>query len=78
MPAGDDSGVGYEWQGKFKWHQDARKYGTPTIWFLSPGGRVLTTPLFGNDYNSEPPQIHYGYRELQGILESLLEETTPP
>ncbi len=63
----------YDWQGKLKWRQDGRKYGTPTIWLLGKDGRVLTEPLFGNDYDSDPPEIHYEFNEAKEMIEGLLD-----
>lgn len=70
---GEGFGEIYPWQGQFKWHGDPRRYGTPTIWFLGPDGKVLHSPLVGNDYDAESPEINYGYRELKQIIEQLLE-----
>jgi hypothetical protein len=69
---GPEFGIVHDWQGKLKWHLDGRKYGTPTLWFLDRRGTVLTEPLFGNDYDSEPPNITYGYREAKELLDELL------
>ncbi len=72
-----DSGYGtvYEWQGKLRWGTDARRYGTPVFWFLNSSGRVLTEPLLGNNYDADPPEINYGFREVSDLLEELLGET---
>jgi hypothetical protein len=59
-----------------KWPQDARIYGAPAIWFLGRDGTVLTEPFFGNDYDSEPPQINYGFSELTAEIERLLQEAS--
>jgi len=71
---GPEYGTVYDWQGKLKWHQDARRYGAPTIWFLSSDGTVLAEPFFGNDYDSDPPEIYYGFAEGRDLIERLLEE----
>ncbi len=68
-----DFGRIYPWQGKLKWHQDGRKYGTPTLWFISGEGEVLAAPLFGNDYDGDPPEINYGYHDARKLIEGLLE-----
>ena len=69
--------VGYgeihDWQGKFKWHLDPRTYGLPTIWILDGAGAVSGEPFWGNDYDSVPPQINYGFEELKAAVEKLLE-----
>lgn len=62
----------YEWQGKLKWYLDPRTYGAPTIWILDGEGRVLQEPFWGNDYDSEPPQINYGFAELKGAVNDAL------
>lgn len=62
----------FEWQGGFKWHLDARTYGLPTIWILTGEGEVACPPFWGNDYDSFPPQINYGFRELREVLEEIL------
>ncbi len=68
-------GTVYAWQGKFKWHKDTQRYGTPCIWFLDPHGKVLREPLYGNNYASEPPRILYTYWELEGAIQ---ESLAPP
>ena len=60
------------WEGKLKWQKDSRKYGTPTLWLLSAEGRIVREPFFGNDYDAEPPNISYGFRELKEAIEELL------
>lgn len=71
-PAKPAYGTVYTWQGKFKWHKDAQRYGTPCIWFLDPGGKVLREPLYGNNYASEPPKILYTYWELESAIQESL------
>lgn len=71
---GPEYGPVHAWQGKFKWHLDPRKYGAPTLWFLSSRGVVMAAPLFGNEYDGDPPQIAYGFREARELIESLLEQ----
>ena len=63
----------YDWQGKFKWHLDPRTYGLPAIWVLTGDGTVACEPFWGNDYDSSPPQINYGFEELRDAVERLLE-----
>lgn len=63
----------HDWQGKFKWHLDPRTYGLPTIWVLTGDGKVACEPFWGNDYDSSPPQVNYGFRELKEAVENLLE-----
>lgn len=61
-------GTVFDWQGKFKWKKDEQRYGTPCIWFLGPGGRVLREPLYGNNYGAVPPKIMFTYWELEAAL----------
>ena len=58
----------YSWQGKFKWHKDEQRYGTPCIWFLDEKGKVLREPLYGNNYSAVPPKILFTYWELDGAI----------
>lgn len=62
-----------DWQGKFKWHIDPRTYGLPTIWLLNGDGTIAGEPFWGNDYDSHPPRISYGFRELKDAVEALLD-----
>jgi len=62
----------FDWQGKFKWHLDSRTYGLPTIWVLGSDGTVACEPFWGNDYESSPPQIYYGFEELKAAVDRLL------
>ena len=71
-PFNEAYGKVHPWQGRLKWHQDNQRYGTPTIWFLSSTGRVLRSPLYGNNYSTVPPKIRFTFWELEGaILEEL-------
>ena len=70
---GPEFGKRYLWQGKLKWHLDARKYGTPTIWILDGQGKVLREPFIGNEYDSEPPHVSYGFHDLKREIARLLE-----
>jgi len=70
---GPDYGEIYPWQGKLKWYLDPRKYGAPTIWLLSSAGEVLSEPFWGNDYDSDPPEINYGFHELREAVAAALE-----
>lgn len=58
----------HPWQGRFKWHKDEQRYGTPCIWFLDPKGKVLREPLYGNNYSASPPRILFTYWEIEGAL----------
>jgi len=58
----------YPWQGKFKWHRDGQRYGEPALWFLSPEGKVLREPLYGNSYAAVPPKIAYTYWEIEAAI----------
>lgn len=66
------SGEAPPWQGLFKWREDSRKYGAPTIWLLGRDGQILAEPFWGNDYNSSPPQVQYGFRDLEQAVSSAL------
>jgi hypothetical protein len=70
---GTGYGEVYPWQGKLKWHLDPRKYGAPTIWLLNSAGEVLGEPFWGNDYDSDPPEINYGFMELKEAVTAALE-----
>ncbi len=59
----------YPWQGKFKWHNDVQRYGTPCLWFLDQRGKVLREPLYGNNYTSVPPKILYTFWELESAIQ---------
>ncbi len=72
-PFGPEVDVKYSWQGKFRWPQDLRQYGTPTIWFLDGLGRVLMSPLLGNDYDGVPPEINYGFYTVKKLIEDILQ-----
>jgi hypothetical protein len=61
------------WQGKLKWHLDLRSYGLPALWLLGPGGTVLREPFFANDYDSDPPQLLYEFKDLKAAVEELLD-----
>jgi hypothetical protein len=58
----------HPWQGRFRWHKDEQRYGTPCIWFLDRAGKVLREPLYGNNYSSAPPHIAYTYWELEAAI----------
>ncbi len=62
----------HAWEGRFKACSDTRRYGVPTIWLLAPDGTVLVEPFRGNDYGSVPPEIHYGFRDLEEAIRRLL------
>jgi len=34
---------------------------------------VACEPYWGNDYDSDPPQVNYGFRELESAVEKLLD-----
>ena len=61
-------GKGESWHGRWKWHLDPRKYGTPTIWLISREGKILREPFLGNDYDAEPPEINYGFHEVREAI----------
>jgi hypothetical protein len=74
----DDGSVARVGQGRWKWHLDPRKYGTPTIWIISNEGEILREPFLGNDYDSEPPEINYGFNELREAIEDALQSVQSP
>jgi hypothetical protein len=63
----------FPWEGKFKWHRDLRTYGVPTLWLLDGEGVVLHEPFFGNDYDSTPPNVNYGYKDLRQAIQQFLD-----
>jgi hypothetical protein len=63
----------FSWEGRFKWHRDLRTYGLPTLWLLDSSGEVIREPFFGNDYDSEPPNIRYGFQELRQAVQEQLD-----
>jgi len=67
-------GPAFAWQGKLKWHLDLRKYGLPSIWVVRPGGSIVREPFFANDYDSDPPQLPYEFKDLKDAIEELLAE----
>ena len=69
---GKDYGPIFDWQGKFRWHNDPRKYTTPSIWLLDGDLKLLREPFVGNNYNDDPPQILYGFRDVMESIEALL------
>ena len=60
------------WRGRLRWPLDRRQYGTPILWLLGPQGKILQEPFFGNDYDSNPPRISYGYHEVKEAIEKQL------
>jgi hypothetical protein len=66
--AGTGYGEVYDWQGRFKWEGDPRRYGVPTIWLLRPDGEVLREPFWGNEYGGDPPKVEYGFAELRSAV----------
>lgn len=60
-----------EWHGRLRADGETQRYGTPTLWLLSPQGEVLAPPFFGN--NAEKPvPLRYTARELdEAIAEAL-------
>lgn len=71
-PGTEAYGKIFPWQGRLKWHKDDQRYGTPCIWFLDAGGKVLREPLYGNNYSAVPPKILYTYWELEGAIAEAL------
>lgn len=70
---GPEFGKIFEWQGKLRWSEDPRTYGTPIIWLVGPEGKILRVPFFGNDYDSAPPEINYDYHTVKEAVERWLE-----
>ena len=68
-----DVGVVFPWQGKLRWYRDTRKYGTPTLWILDRELTVLREPFVENNYNFDPPQIEYDFRDVRDAIAALLE-----
>ena len=62
----------YPWQGKFKWHEDHQRYGTPVTWLLSRDLKVLGKPFYGNVYEETPLHINYTVRDVAKALDEAL------
>lgn len=75
-PKDGSYGKVYNWQGKFRWHQDPRKYGTPSIWILSGDLKVLREPFVGNNYNDDPPRLNYDFMAVRDAIEGFLNGET--
>lgn len=71
---GENYGPIFDWQGKFRWDRDPRKYTTPSVWLLDSHLRLLREPFFGNDYNDDPPQVLYGFSDLKESIEGFLSQ----
>jgi hypothetical protein len=70
---GEFQGERYPWEGKLRWHRDPRNYGLPIVWLLGPQGEILQEPFFSNDYDSDPPQVRYEFRDVKAAIDSHLE-----
>ena len=68
-----DAGSFFPWQGRLRWYRDSRKYGTPTLWILDRDLTVLREPFVENNYNFDPPQIAYDFRDVRDAIAALLE-----
>lgn len=62
----------YPWQGRFRSDQETQKYGTPTIWLLSPMGIVLRRPFWGNIYHGDPYTIRYTIVDVDEAIQKFL------
>ncbi|HRV08251.1 MAG TPA: hypothetical protein P5568_07250 [Acidobacteriota bacterium] len=65
-----------QWWGRWKWKEDDRRYGLPTMWVVDSQGFILTSPLWGNDYGSRPPHIRYGYNEALTVVQEALKKVS--
>lgn len=60
------------WMGKFKPCSDKQSHSLPTIWLLSPNGKVLHEPFVGNRYGASTQRIKFTVREVEAALENIL------
>ncbi len=65
---GEGYGKIYSWQGKFRSDQETQKYGTPTVWMLSPEGVVLEPPFWGNIYHGNP-HVRYTIPDIEQAIQ---------
>lgn len=62
------------WMGKLKPCSDKQSHSLPTIWLLSPNGKVLHEPFAGNRYGTSTQRINFTVREVEAALESILKD----
>lgn len=62
----------FAWMGKLKPCSDKQSHSLPTIWLLSPNGKVLHEPFAGNRYGTSTQRINFTVREVEAALESIL------
>lgn len=62
----------FAWMGKLKPCSDKQSHSLPTIWLLSPDGKVLHEPFVGNRYGTSTQRINFTVREVEAALESIL------
>lgn len=60
------------WMGKLKPCSDKQSHSLPTIWLLSPNGKVLHEPFVGNRYGISTQRIVFTVREVEAALENIL------
>ncbi len=61
------------WLGRFKPCGDDQSYSTPVIWLLSPQGKVLSEPFFGNRYSDSKQIIRFTVRDVEQAVRTILE-----
>lgn len=62
----------FAWMGKLKPCSDKQSHSLPTIWLLSPNGKVLHEPFAGNRYGTSTQRINFTVREVETALENIL------
>lgn len=62
----------FAWMGKLKPCSDKQSHSLPTIWLLSPNGKVLHEPFAGNRYGTSTQRINFTVREVEAALENIL------
>jgi hypothetical protein len=72
--AGDrtEAGPAPDWQGRFKACGDRQRHGTPTLWLVDGGLRVLCEPFFGNVHDHDTPTIRYRAQDVVDAVERAL------
>jgi len=63
-----------EWVGRFRAPGEEQEYGTPTMWILDRGGKVMSPPFHGNNYEKDVP-LRYTDRDVESAIRSALERS---
>jgi hypothetical protein len=70
--ARDEPAAAPPWQGRFKACGDRQRHGTPTLWLVDGGLRVLHEPFFGNVHDHDAPTIRYRAQDVVDAVEQAL------